>query len=997
MKRKLKTLIFLIAMVIGTLSVSGCSSPLTDYIISTYPQAVRDREQANIDIATKLRSKGLISELTYNNIVSNIEQATKDILTGISEKTTADGSSAASATASNFAKVVSNVKLYMPDYVDILEEQDDGTYKSVKTYTKGTDYHKSIEEADGDSCNFPEANSKYNFYYLSDSDANDYVTMSSFLLGNYIYGDQQGHHQKWYTTQKGVDNGNYNNTTEHWCKKCGTGNWHKSNEWLETDTVDTIDFFSSCSESLTEELNSMLDLNIYVLNPTSILNSGKSIDEVLEDIYEARQSENEDAIESLISKYFIDTGKSLTGEMLSVADGEDSTRDSSSLCIIGDSTFNENGGGPGNDLIITQSIWTGTHTDATMTDLEVAAVRFHEFNEEVINEILDLVEANDGTYYFGASGAYLLEYPVSIIDTFESDANDPTTIYGNLTTDSGIGINIGTGSIVYYTKNNDGTYSRTGKTIENGDGYLTTSFTTSDTEGKSSFALGGMTKYKLRFSNGQTYTTYIPQIVLRDYLEATWSPGVIDDETLVVYGRKIRFQTGSTFWANDEYLDTINNKDIYSYKLKYSTSGSDYCAYFVDVDGNTVSTSSYLYIYDICDITSLVDTTPTTITYARYNSSASNKTNIANTVVRVKYMSDFTGSQMANQELWLKSVLPDDWVTTLKNNTGGWRLNDGETISDYGYWNTIIYYLEAWMNGKHASTSDAVTGAEAGSGSASGWAKYSVTHFPEAAMTAQETVKECTAENSDTQPKQDTLRECTKVNKINATLKFPGEYIGKIDIDNDASTIEQFYCVATTKGLFDSNLFSSWINSSTSKESLVWWNSYLAEKSYKYTIDMDGLEDYLETTYSYELSQTGAIILDLTTVAKIQEIFDKDSDEERASKLKTLFIVIGILLIAYSMAIMLCWIVDTHIDLGFSVLNKATFGHWIAVTSEDDIPSYRTGEHTYVTGSKMFIRCLIIIAVAIVLIRVNILQIVSMLITTFGKIGGYIEGVMRGR
>ena len=96
------------------------------------------------------------------------------------------------------------------------------------------------------------------------------------------------------------------------------------------------------------------------------------------------------------------------------------------------------------------------------------------------------------------------------------------------------------------------------------------------------------------------------------------------------------------------------------------------------------------------------------------------------------------------------------------------------------------------------------------------------------------------------------------------------------------------------------------------------------------------------------------------------------------------------------MTLMLCWIIDTNVDLGFSLTNKVTLGHWIAIQYDEELPSYNNEDHCYIDGKHMLIRCLIMVAVAIVVIRVDASEIMLVLINTFGKIASYVEDMIRG-
>lgn len=289
---------------------------------------------------------------------------------------------------------------------------------------------------------------------------------------------------------------------------------------------------------------------------------------------------------------------------------------------------------------------------------------------------------------------------------------------------------------------------------------------------------------------------------------------------------------------------------------------------------------------------------------------------------------------------------------------------------------------------------DALAIGDSSLGTSNKWAAYTVKNFREAGIT--QSIQECSAESNEESPTQDKLAKDTSVTSIKVSMGFPSKYIGSTDLYNTSAEVQRFYCVMTTKGMFDSALYSDWINSSASKESLNWWNSYLAAHGYDYTIGADQVSTYLQTNYRYELSQQGAIILDLDTINKIQEIYNAEDEDSRASLIRTIFVVLGIFLIAYAMTLMLCWIIDTNVDLGFSLTNKVTLGHWIAIQYDEELPSYNNEDHCYIDGKHMLIRCLIMVAVAIVVIRVDASEIMLVLINTFGKIASYVEDMIRG-
>lgn len=649
---------------------------------------------------------------------------------------------------------------------------------------------------------------------------------------------------------------------------------------------------------------------MYVLDAEAIASSGKSIDEVFAAIKTAVDKDDISGVTHFFKKLTDSSGNAVT-----LMDED------FNLIVTSENNTNSSISEPGYDLVMKQTLyyhsnsdcgWDGTGTGNECSDTShaiamekpVLSVRFIEFSQDRFEDLENTINLNSGAYYFdklnstqSSSGqttrCYVLTYPISVIDKFTLDEST-----GNVTAefndDSGMAVSIQTGKLISYDYDTDETsFKTTCHEITTSDPYLTMNFDASVGDEKSSLVCDGYKEYTINVldkdGNEEPKTIVVPRIILRDYLEATWAPGSVTySETAVVFGRKIRFRTDSTFWTSADSF-TFNNKTYNNNTLQYNINNKDWCASFIDIDGEEVGSLTKLYITDFCDIDAL----------AIGSGNPSNK-----------------------------------------------------------------------------------------------WEKYTVKHFREAGISAS--TQDCTAEETEVSPTQDKIASTTDVTSIKVSMGFPSKYIGKVDLNNTSAEVQRFYCVITTKAMFDSALYSDWINSTASKESLTWWNGYLSDHGYNYTIGADEVSSYVQTNYKYELSQQGAIILDLDTISKIQEIYDDEDADSRSSLIRTIFVVLGIFLIAYAMILMLCWIIDTNVDLGFSLTNKVTLGHWIAIQYDEELPSYNNEDHCYVDGKHMLIKCLIMVAVAIVVIRVDASEIILVLVNTFGKIASYIEDMIRG-
>ena len=231
---------------------------------------------------------------------------------------------------------------------------------------------------------------------------------------------------------------------------------------------------------------------------------------------------------------------------------------------------------------------------------------------------------------------------------------------------------------------------------------------------------------------------------------------------------------------------------------------------------------------------------------------------------------------------------------------------------------------------------------------------------------------------------------------IHPTLMFPGHKIGKDDFSNDSISKQRFYVITVQSGLFDTALYSSWIASTTDKASLEWWNKYLDENGFVYKIDSNELDDYLANNYKYELNGEGVIILDLETISKIQDEMDKKDADDRAHFVRTFFIVLGWIIIIYTVLCALAWIIDTNIDFGIKFLEKLSFGHWIAIKYEEDIPIHDDNNSKYIGQKEIVIKCIVLLTFSIIITNIDVYEITLKLIRLFGKLAIDLEKLVKG-
>lgn len=697
------------------------------------------------------------------------------------------------------------------------------------------------------------------------------------------------------------------------------------------------------------DINKLLNYPIYVLSPSF---SEKALDEVVARIKTACEKQDR----ATLNRYFVpltytddnnvtqpvtlldssipeyqlvrDTIghgkiKDLVSDIDSVYEGK---HDKKNVVIDGaaDSIYTNSSGNPltgsnrvaygwdlGNQPISTQGNRLGYDMVIQRGNAQMMAVRLTEFNQAAYEAINSLSSNGSDTFLvMGADAIYWMEYPIGYISGFKE--SDDKASYEAIISRSQLCINLKTGQLSKVNIDANGEFTDSTTAIDMNDPYLTLGglAPVDGIDGLASFIVDGTTgtdedppedgsePWNLTFGfkkganvieddgkDGRVPAS-VGRIILRDYLEATYAPGVVAGESMTVLGRKLRITSLSG--SKESPVAKLYDKDGMPIKRE---------------NGQEVE----FYINDFADIESLVSTTPKVKYISASKESSGDKTNGAG--------------------------------ETGENNTG-------------------------------------------------------------------ETTGENNNEQTEEQESSDTLSSSiTKIDKLGTEIvseikvaaPFPGNYIGSQD-KNFEDSKPLFYAMAVKRNLFETAMFSGWINNTdTEKNSLAWWNQWLADHNFSYRINGDSLVDYLKGNYAYDLSQEGIIILDLSTISKIQEEYNKEAKQETAEWLRTLFVVFGYILIAYSSILLIAWNVDVNADLGFNILDKLSFGRWVAVKDYDELPYMNTEETNFIKFSDLMVTCLIIITVGILLILIDVMDLVLMLIQLFGGVAKYITKIVVGR
>ena len=209
-------------------------------------------------------------------------------------------------------------------------------------------------------------------------------------------------------------------------------------------------------------------------------------------------------------------------------------------------------------------------------------------------------------------------------------------------------------------------------------------------------------------------------------------------------------------------------------------------------------------------------------------------------------------------------------------------------------------------------------------------------------------------------------------------------------------TRQRFWIISVSNSMFNNGLLDTWIRSDDPNNSIVWWNDYLFKNNFDYSVEYEKVHNYLISSYKTQMRRFGEFVLDLDTINKVGDILKAEDELNAVKTIRTILILIGWALVAFSIILVVLWLIDTNTDLGLNLLTKATFGHWVAVKYKDDIPGDVTTNTKYVTGQKVVIRSLIIMTVGMFIIVFNALDLINWLINKFGLIAEEVEKLIRG-
>lgn len=245
---------------------------------------------------------------------------------------------------------------------------------------------------------------------------------------------------------------------------------------------------------------------------------------------------------------------------------------------------------------------------------------------------------------------------------------------------------------------------------------------------------------------------------------------------------------------------------------------------------------------------------------------------------------------------------------------------------------------------------------------------------------------------------ENTFEKVEYKDKISVTMQFPVEDSlndNHIAIDDASYNFGSesrgiYYGMATDVNVFSSNLYSGWINISNAESGgIKWWNSWLENNKYSYRINEENLLAYLGLNFTAQMAKEGEnyIVFNEETVKKLNEDIRQKERVDKATGVRTAFVLMGFLIIMYALVFISAWVVDTATANSIGMLKAITGGHCVAVQDDMDIPSVDASSTKYITFGSALIRGILIIAIGILLIKTDILGLAGSIFNAFKGIG----------
>jgi hypothetical protein len=231
------------------------------------------------------------------------------------------------------------------------------------------------------------------------------------------------------------------------------------------------------------------------------------------------------------------------------------------------------------------------------------------------------------------------------------------------------------------------------------------------------------------------------------------------------------------------------------------------------------------------------------------------------------------------------------------------------------------------------------------------------------------------------------------ITMTNNNFMFPGTNIDSAD--KGANRLPVFYVMALNTSAAQNGLMT-WINDTSDETGYDWWSRWLQNNGYSYPLAGNTVDALFQGDYDLDAEGNSYVVLDLDTVSSIEKMYEEKEDDERVTIISTVFMLCGWVIILLAQLLPFLWLMDTSFNFGFNIIEKISFGHWVAIKDRNDVPEMDTNERHYIDFWATLGKSGILIVMGVTLIKVNILGIIARLIGSFGELAIYVSDKIRG-
>jgi hypothetical protein len=199
--------------------------------------------------------------------------------------------------------------------------------------------------------------------------------------------------------------------------------------------------------------------------------------------------------------------------------------------------------------------------------------------------------------------------------------------------------------------------------------------------------------------------------------------------------------------------------------------------------------------------------------------------------------------------------------------------------------------------------------------------------------------------------------------------------LDSMDVGNDEISPARYFGLCVNTHAYKTGLYTMWIDvngSGGNIGSLNWWNNWLGNHKYKYSINIDTLKKRMNGVYSVSLADLdNTIIVDADTIRVINKEMTEEKNTETNDLLRTCTLLLGVFFVIYGLLMLSCWLIDVNLVNGPGLLTIVTFGKYVSIRDASEIPRMSDGK-IYVDFKYLFVVMFVLMAMGIILITFDI-------------------------